>query len=108
MAYSEFTTIAKARETFNLMVEEKIHLFTEIEPIAPSDYLKITLDENLPLANAINTEKARSELIITPVLLEVRRILNFQIGFFSGTDCRVPSGTEWMLRLYPDGIQENV
>ncbi len=89
MAYSEFTTIAKARETFNLTVEEMTHLFTDIEPIAPSDYLKMTLDENLPLANAINTEKARSELIITPVLLEVRRIFNFQIGFFSGTDFNV-------------------
>ncbi|MBC6473932.1 MAG: hypothetical protein GDA48_14925 [Hormoscilla sp. GM102CHS1] len=45
MAYSAFTTIAKARETFNLTVEEMTHLFTDIEPIAPSDYLKMTLTE---------------------------------------------------------------
>ena len=36
-----------------------------------------------------NTEKARAELIIAPVLLEVRRILNFQIGFFSGSEFNV-------------------
>jgi hypothetical protein len=41
------------------------------------------------LATAINTEKARSELIIAPVLLEVRRMLNFQIGFFSGSEFNV-------------------
>lgn len=89
MAYSDFTTISKVRTTFNLTINETNHLFTDITPIEPSDYLKITLNEFLPLANAINTEKARSELIIAPVLLEVRRHLNFQVGFFSGTDFNV-------------------
>ena len=55
----------------------------------PSSYLQTTLNENVFLATAINTEKARSELIIAPVLLEVRRILNFQIGFFSGSEFNV-------------------
>lgn len=86
MAYSEFTTITKVRTAFNLTVNEKTVLFADVESIEPSDYLKTTLTEYVPLANAINTEKARSELIIAPVLLEVRRILNFQIGFFSGTE----------------------
>ena len=86
MSYSEFTTITKVRAAFNLTVNEKTVLFADVESIAPSDYLKTTLAEYIPLANAINTEKARYELIIAPVLLEVRRILNFQIGFFSGTE----------------------
>ncbi|NEU72766.1 hypothetical protein PI95_009350 [Hassallia byssoidea VB512170] len=38
---------------------------------------------------AINTEKARSEMIITPILLEVRRKANYQISLFSGTDFNV-------------------
>ncbi|MEG4801057.1 hypothetical protein QUB63_21125 [Microcoleus sp. ARI1-B5] len=86
MAYSDFTTISKVRSAFNLTVDEKTVLFADVEAIAPSDYLKTTLTEYIPLATAINTEKARSELIIAPILLEVRRILNFQIGFFSGTE----------------------
>jgi len=49
----------------------------------------MTLDENLALVTAINTEKARSELVIAPVLLEVRRQLNYQIGFFSGTEFNI-------------------
>src|SRR5207248_2361643 len=38
---------------------------------------------------AISTEKARSELIIVPVLLEVRRQLPRRVGFFSGVDWAV-------------------
>jgi hypothetical protein len=37
----------------------------------------------------VDTEKARSEVITNPVLLEVRRILNFQISVFSGEEFNV-------------------
>ncbi|NER24711.1 MAG: hypothetical protein F6J96_29215 [Symploca sp. SIO1C2] len=89
MAYSDFKTLLKVTTAFDLIVDDTQHLFNELEPIEPSDYLKRTLNEYLPLANAINTEKARSELIISPILLEVRRIFDFQVGFFSGTDFTV-------------------
>ncbi len=89
MAYSDFTTLTKVREAFGLTIEESINLFTDTPEILPSSYLQTTLNENVFLATAINTEKARSELIIAPVLLEVRRILNFQIGFFSGSEFNV-------------------
>ncbi|MEW6493564.1 MAG: hypothetical protein AB1589_13815 [Cyanobacteriota bacterium] len=89
MAYSDFTTLTKVREAFGLTIEESIDLFTDIPEVLPSAYLQATLNENVFLATAINTEKARSELIIAPVLLEVRRILNFQIGFFSGSEFNV-------------------
>jgi len=89
MAYSDFTTLTKVREAFGLTIEESIDLFTDIPEVLPSSYLQTTLNENVFLATAINTEKARSELIIAPVLLEVRRMLNFQIGFFSGSEFNV-------------------
>jgi hypothetical protein len=89
MAYSDFTTLSKVRTAFNLTIDETTRLFLDIASIEPSDYLKTTLNEFVPLANAINTEKARSELIIAPVLLEVRRHFNFQVGFFSGTEFNV-------------------
>ncbi|MCP2731303.1 hypothetical protein [Limnofasciculus baicalensis] len=89
MAYSDFTTLTKVREAFGLTIEESMDLFPDIPEILPSSYLQTTLNENVFLATAINTEKARSELIIAPVLLEVRRILNFQIGFFSGSEFNV-------------------
>jgi hypothetical protein len=89
MAYSDFTTLTKVREAFELTIEESIDLFTDIPEALPSSHLQTTLNENVFLATAINTEKARSELIIAPVLLEVRRILNFKIGFFSGSEFNV-------------------
>ena len=82
MAYSDFN-LSRVRETFRLVVEEPKSLFLKILPTKSSDYLTIALDENLALATAINTEKARSEMVIAPVLLEVRRQLNYEIGFFS-------------------------
>lgn len=89
MAYSDFTTLTKVRESFGLTIEEATDLFPDTPEILPSSYLQMTLNENVSLATAINTEKARAELIIAPVLLEVRRKFNFQIGFFSGSEFNV-------------------
>ncbi|AFZ27600.1 hypothetical protein Cylst_5596 [Cylindrospermum stagnale PCC 7417] len=88
MAYSEFT-LAKVRDAFSLNLEETRNLFPDIAVVQPSDLLKRLLDENLTLATAINSEKARSEFIIAPVLSEVRRQLNYRISLFSGTEFNV-------------------
>ncbi|MBW4566468.1 MAG: hypothetical protein KME31_00175 [Tolypothrix carrinoi HA7290-LM1] len=88
MAYSDFT-LSKFKKKFNIHIDEQIDLFTNIEPIEISDRLTTTLEETTDLALAINTEKARSEMIITPILLEVRRKANYQISLFSGTDFNV-------------------
>jgi len=88
MAYSDFS-LSRVREMFGLVLEEPKSLFLDILPTPASDYLLTALDENLALATAINTEKARSELVIAPVLLEVRRQLNYEIGFFSGTEFNI-------------------
>ena len=60
-----------------------------VEPIEISEKLTSTLEETTELALAINTEKARSEMIITPILLELRPKANYQISLFSGTDFNV-------------------
>lgn len=88
MAYSDFTLI-KFKKDFNINIDEKTDLFFNIEPVQISDKLTSTLEETTELALAINTEKARSEMIITPILLEVRRNANYQISLFSGTDFNV-------------------
>jgi hypothetical protein len=89
MSYSEFKTIAQVQEKFGLTVKESENLFVDIQPLTVSDYLKQTLKRNLSIANAINTEKARSELLIAPTLLEIRQIFHEQVGFFSGTEFNV-------------------
>ncbi len=89
MAYSDFKTIEQAVSELELTVEDFPNLFGNIAPISPSERLKETLEETLNLAATISTEKARSELIITPILLEIRRRFNNQIGYFSGNTFNV-------------------
>lgn len=89
MSYSDFKTIEQAVSILELTVEDIPHLFSQVAPIEPSQRLKETLDESLDLASSISTEKARSELIITPILLEIRRTFNNQIGYFSGNTFNV-------------------
>lgn len=88
MPYSDFT-LNRVAKNFNLTISESSHIFTEIPPLTPSDFLQETLRDNLALALGSNTEKARSELIIAPILVELRKQLNYQISWFSGIDFSV-------------------
>jgi hypothetical protein len=88
MAYSNFT-LRKVKQEFGLTIQEQGSFLPEITPIPPSDYLAETLRRNLAMAIAVGTEKARSELLISPVLVEIREILNRTVSIFSGTDFTV-------------------
>jgi hypothetical protein len=88
MAYSNFT-LRKVKQEFGLTIQEQNSFLPETVSVAPSDYLAETLRRNLAMAIAVGTEKARSELLISPVLVEVREILNRTISIFSGTDFTV-------------------
>lgn len=89
MPYSQFTTITKVKEAFNLSTIEGVRFLpVSIDPIPSSPKLQAIL-EDLPWAVAVDTEKARSEVIVNPVLLEVRRLLDRQISVFSGEEFNV-------------------
>jgi hypothetical protein len=88
MAYSEFT-LSKFKKNFNIKIDETANLFADIKPLEASEKLINSLEESAELALAINTEKARSEMIITPILLELRRRANYEISLFSGSDFTV-------------------
>jgi len=88
MAYSDFT-LSDIKEKFQIVTEEQVDIFPNIEAEKISDYLNGTLKENIPLALAIHTEKARSEMIVTPILIEIRKILNHRISLFSGVEFNV-------------------
>ena len=96
MSYSEFTTILKVKQAFGLTTVEGPRFLPQITPIAPSATLTDFLANSLPVAVATGSEKARwrpapqaTEMIITPVLLEVRKILQQSISLFSGEDFTV-------------------
>ena len=76
MPYSQFKTLESVVSTFDLNVEDRAHLYSQTAPISPSDRLYEVINEGLDLAIATSTIKARSELLISPILMEVRRSLN--------------------------------
>ena len=88
MSYSNFT-LESVVTKFELEKTESIGIFAEIEPITPSDYLTTGLAKKVPLAAAIGTEKARSELIVADVLVELCEKFDYRISFFSGIDFNV-------------------
>ena len=85
MAYSEFTLHGLTRQ-FNLTIDETADLFAAIpESVIRPDF-QAQLDLTVPLALATSTEKARSEFIIAPVLLEIWKLRDRKIGLLSGVD----------------------
>ncbi|MEE4356620.1 MAG: hypothetical protein V2I97_09125 [Desulfococcaceae bacterium] len=88
MGYSDFT-LKKVKKDFDLTIIENKNITSDIKEIDISEYLSTTLNENVPLALAINTEKARSELIIINVLLELKRMFKDKLSLFSGTEFNV-------------------
>ncbi len=90
MAYNKFT-LKTIKETFDIKIEivEGTVFGYEVSKVSPSELLQVILKENIPLALAISTEKARSEFIVAPILSEIKRIKPNQISLFSGIDFTV-------------------
>jgi len=83
LAYSEFN-LKKVKSEFELTLVTNEDLFPQIPEVKISNFLTELLKQNIPLALAIGTEKANSELISINLFLELKRQLN--ISFFSGID----------------------
>ena len=88
MAYSDWT-LETVKKAFHLEETNAAGIFSDIEPVAPSAHLTTTLERNVPLAFAMGTEKAKSELIVSAVLVELWEHFNRSISFFSGIDFNV-------------------
>lgn len=87
MAYGEFT-FQKLETDLHLTIEES-DLYSTVQPVEIGRTFAEVLKENIPLALSINTEKARSELIIAPVLVELRKTLEHRVSLFSGIEFNV-------------------
>ncbi|OCQ99232.1 hypothetical protein BCD67_08690 [Oscillatoriales cyanobacterium USR001] len=88
MAYSDFT-LEKVQKAFDLTISEDLDLFANIPQLEPSPLLTEFLGDNAQLALKINTEKARSEMIIAPILLDLRKQIASKISLFSGVEFNV-------------------
>lgn len=88
MAYNKFT-INQIRKQFEIQVIELPNLFANVTPVAPSEILSTLLTSYIPLAEAIGTEKAKSEFIVAPILAELRERSNQRISLFSGLEFNI-------------------
>ena len=89
MAFQDFS-FPEVQQTLGLNLTEA-DLFSRV----PATDLPATFSERMrsdvAMALAINTEKARSEFIIAPVLSELRWLLHGSFGLFSGVEFDVDS-----------------
>jgi hypothetical protein len=88
MAYSDFT-LAELKRNFALTLDESTNLFADTPEADLPDVLVHTLARYLPLAVNVNTEKARSELVIAPVLIEFKLLHHDRISLFPGIEFTV-------------------
>lgn len=88
MSFRDFR-LPDALKKFALSRREDAGLFDALPTVTPSPLLLEILQYNVPVAAAMGTEKARSELIIAPVLMELRRVAQPRISVFSGIDLSV-------------------
>ena len=93
MAYSNFT-LDTVLEAFDLEEVDAAGIFAASEPVKPSELLTAVLERNVPLAFAIGTEKAKSELIVASVLVELREHFEQRISFFSGVEFNVDADAD--------------
>jgi hypothetical protein len=87
MPYSNFT-IAQVKRQFQLNVVTG-SFCADVPKLMPGEWLTNLFQRSVPLVAVLGTEKVRSELIVAPLLFELRELLDCQIGLFSGTDFSV-------------------
>ncbi|HUR53773.1 MAG TPA: hypothetical protein VMZ71_06560 [Gemmataceae bacterium] len=85
MPYSSFT-LPSAQEQFGLTITTSGPLFPGVVPVPAGQTVHYTLETFGQLALSVNTEKARSEWLIAPVLGELWRHAWKTICLLSGVD----------------------
>ncbi|MGP0067261.1 MAG: hypothetical protein ACLQGP_27160 [Isosphaeraceae bacterium] len=87
MSFQDFN-FPQVQQDLGLTVDEA-DLFADVAILSLREEFVAALTEGTNLALAVNTEKAKSEFIIAPLLLELRRSQRDRFGLFSGVELSV-------------------
>ena len=87
MAYNNFT-LDSVKNQFKLRLNDS-PFCDLISPIEPQAIILDILNQWLPIAEAARTEKAKSELLVSPILIEARRLASDRVQIFSGEEFNV-------------------
>ncbi len=86
MAYGDYKNLAEFSKKFGIV--NKVSLAVDSSKmLEPSDWLKDTLRRNRQLP--IKSEKSRSELIVSPILMEMRERNNQFFTIYSGDNLNI-------------------
>ena len=85
MSFRDFD-LPKIQQDFGLAISMTVSLFGEVTPVPISVELANYWKDILPLGTGLPTEKARSEILTSPLLLEVWRRSEHRIVVLSGVD----------------------
>lgn len=88
MAYSDYT-IAEVQKRLGLTIDDRGRNFEDCPPVDVPQLLTTTVRRNLSLARNSSTEKAKSELLISPVLVELKHQFDETLSLFSGVEFNV-------------------
>jgi hypothetical protein len=83
MSYIAFS-LARVQTDLGVTVQTGLDLFGHIPPVVVDPTVAAILNRQRGLATTINTEKARSELLIAPLLTEAWRIGAGRVALYSG------------------------
>jgi hypothetical protein len=89
MAFRDFS-FPQVQHDLGLTLQD-MDLFAATPPVAVREEFAASIQYGVVLAVANSTEKAKSEFIIAPVLVELRRSLADQFSLFSGVEWDVDS-----------------
>lgn len=90
MSFQNFN-FPQVQQDLGLTLDEA-DLYSNAPTLPLREEFAAALTEGTTLALAVNTEKAKSEFIIAPLLLELRRSLGDRFGLFSGVELTVDPG----------------
>ncbi len=83
MAYESFT-LTQLQGDFALTFLQSENIFGDVPTVEPSAFLRLAIERGLPLVVGKASEKARSEFLVAPILMEVREVRNHAVAVFSG------------------------
>jgi hypothetical protein len=87
MAYNNFT-LESVKDQFDLKLLN--NRFCELlPPSEPQAEFLTIFDESFSLAEVAKSEKAKSELLVSPILVQARRMVDRQVQLFSGEEFNV-------------------
>ena len=86
MGYSNFKKLRQVTQRFGLSAQIG-ELFPPVEGISPSDWLQKSLE--IAYKAPVTTEKAKSERLVSPILMEIVQMFENDVTLFSGEEVNV-------------------